>query len=154
MDSVSHRVSEVDLRATRLQWVGTCFTRTGSASSKQFQRSGASIRPCTDTAPTVRTAGRCVLASAIFDALRLPPRPALVCYLAAVTVIAAGYAFDESTCLWHAITGLPCPGCGMIHAFLSIARGDLHAAWAFNRGSFVALPVLLWTGLHKVKELC
>lgn len=84
---------------------------------------------------------------------RLPPWPAVVCYLAAAGVLAFGYAFDRSTCVWRTITGLPCPGCGMIHAFLSLAHGDLRAAWAFNRGSFAALPLLLWTGTRRVMEL-
>ncbi len=95
-----------------------------------------------------------MLASAILTTRRLPPRPALVCYLAAAGVLAAGWAFNESTCLWRVITGLPCPGCGMTHALLALAHGDLRAAWGFNRGSFVAAPVLLWNGIHKVKELC
>ena len=77
----------------------------------------------------------------------------MACYAAAASVLAFGYAFDRSTCVWRTITGLPCPGCGMIHAFLSLAHGDLRAAWAFNRGSVAALPFLLWTGTRRVMEL-
>ncbi len=64
----------------------------------------------------------------------------------------AGYWFDESTCLWRAVTGLPCPGCGMIHALLAMARGDVRAAWDFNRLSLVAVPIVLTTGVRAVKE--
>lgn len=95
-----------------------------------------------------------VLPSAIPNTLRLPPLPATVCYLAAAGVLAVGYFLNESTCLWRAMTGLPCPGCGMIHAFLSLAQGNLGAAWEFNPGSVVAATILVWAGIRRVKELC
>ena len=94
-----------------------------------------------------------MLASRIRNTLRLPPWPAVVCYLLATGVLAAGYVFDRSTCLWHALTVLPCPGCGMVHACLALAHGDVRAAWAFNRNSFVVAPILVWNGVHKIKEL-
>jgi hypothetical protein len=76
-----------------------------------------------------------------------------VCYVAVAGVLAAGYLFDESTCLWYLLTGRPCPGCGMIHACLALARGDLHAAWTLNRASVVVFPILLRTGFREIKEL-
>ena len=84
------------------------------------------------------------------ETLRLPPWPATVCYLAATGVLIVGYCLDESTCVWRAVTGLPCPGCGMIHALLALTRGDMRAAWAFNRSSVVVAPILLWTGIRNV----
>jgi hypothetical protein len=33
-------------------------------------------------------------------------------------------------CTFRALTGLPCASCGMTHAFVSLARGDLAAAWS------------------------
>jgi len=77
----------------------------------------------------------------------------MVCYLAAAGVLAVGYFSDVSTCVWHAVTGLPCPGCGMTHACLALARGNLRAAWSLNPSSFVAAPILLWTGIRRIKEL-
>jgi hypothetical protein len=68
-------------------------------------------------------------------------------------VLAAGYVSDESTCLWQVLLGVPCPGCGMIHALLAIARGSLREAWALNPTSFVALPILTVHGIRKLKEL-
>lgn len=35
-------------------------------------------------------------------------------------------------CPFKALTGLPCPGCGMTHAFLALGRLDLAGAWAAN----------------------
>jgi hypothetical protein len=93
-----------------------------------------------------------VLASTIPQSLRLPPWPATTCYLVAIGVLILGYFFDQSTCLWHAMTGLSCPGCGMIHAFLALGHGNVRAAWSFNPGSFVVLPILLWAGIRRVKE--
>lgn len=66
-------------------------------------------------------------------------------------VLIIGYWFDESTCVWRAVTGLPCPGCGMIHALLALARGNTQAAWTFNPSSFVVAPILLWTGVQKIR---
>jgi hypothetical protein len=72
-------------------------------------------------------------------------------YLAATCVLALGYFFDESTCLWRVLTGLPCPGCGMVHAFLALGRGDVQAAWRFNANSFIVGPIVLWTGIQKLR---
>jgi hypothetical protein len=41
----------------------------------------------------------------------------------------------------------------MIHAILALARGDVHAAWRFNPSSFAVAPILLSTGIRRIKEL-
>jgi hypothetical protein len=43
-------------------------------------------------------------------------------YGLAVTLLVAGFCLDESTCLWYMLAGWRCPGCGMIHAMLAMAR--------------------------------
>jgi len=35
-------------------------------------------------------------------------------------------------CTLKRFTGLSCPGCGLTRCFISLAHGDLAAAWAFN----------------------
>jgi hypothetical protein len=35
-------------------------------------------------------------------------------------------------CTLKRLTGLSCPGCGLTRCFISLAHGDLAAAWAFN----------------------
>ena len=35
-------------------------------------------------------------------------------------------------CPFHALTGVPCPGCGTTRAALALARGDVSAAFGWN----------------------
>jgi len=45
-------------------------------------------------------------------------------------------------CRFRRVTGWKCPGCGMTDLCLALLRGDLAAAFAYNRAVFAALPVL------------
>lgn len=49
-------------------------------------------------------------------------------------------------CPFRALTGLPCPGCGMTRAFCSMGHGDLPGAFGYNAlAPFVfAAALLLW----------
>ena len=38
-------------------------------------------------------------------------------------------------CSFRRWTGLDCPGCGMTRAFISVAQGDVVAAWGYNPAS-------------------
>ena len=40
-------------------------------------------------------------------------------------------------CMLRRTTGLSCPGCGLTRCFISLAHGDVAAAWSFN-------PAGLW----------
>jgi Protein of unknown function (DUF2752) len=46
-------------------------------------------------------------------------------------------------CFFHALTDIDCPGCGMTHAFLCLARGDVAGAWAFHPFSPLLAALLL-----------
>lgn len=35
-------------------------------------------------------------------------------------------------CMFRRLTGQGCPGCGMTRCFISLAHGDVRAAWAYN----------------------
>ncbi|HJV49192.1 MAG TPA: DUF2752 domain-containing protein [Geothrix sp.] len=40
------------------------------------------------------------------------------------------------TCAFHALTGLPCPGCGLTRAFVALAHGRLREAWTLHPFAF------------------
>jgi hypothetical protein len=40
--------------------------------------------------------------------------------------------------------GINCPGCGLTRCFLSLARGDLAAAWRFNAAGYLWFAALLF----------
>jgi hypothetical protein len=48
-------------------------------------------------------------------------------------------------CPFKALTGLPCPGCGMTHAFLALGRLDPAGAWAANP---LVFPLAALTALY------
>ncbi len=48
-------------------------------------------------------------------------------------------------CPLHAVTGLPCPGCGMTRALAALVEGDVSAAWGWHPFGLVLFPVL-WAG--------
>jgi hypothetical protein len=39
----------------------------------------------------------------------------------------------------------------MVHAFLALGQGDVQAAWRFNANSFIVGPIVLWTGIQKLR---
>ncbi|MFV0250411.1 MAG: DUF2752 domain-containing protein [Bacilli bacterium] len=51
------------------------------------------------------------------------------------------FIFGE-TCIFHIITGLYCPGCGMTRCVLSIIHGNFYQAFRYNPLGFIALFIL------------
>lgn len=49
-------------------------------------------------------------------------------------------------CLFRALTGLPCPGCGMTHAWRALLHGDWLASWRFHPLGIPAF-LLSWTAV-------
>lgn len=45
-------------------------------------------------------------------------------------------------CLFHVMTGLDCPGCGITRLMLSLAEGDLGAVFHANEAIFILGPIL------------
>jgi hypothetical protein len=66
----------------------------------------------------------------------------LACVAYATGLFDAGRAIEAlpPLCLFHRLTGLDCPGCGMTRAFVCLLRGDLHGAWQMHPFS---IPLLL-----------
>ena len=49
-------------------------------------------------------------------------------------------------CIFHTVTGLLCPGCGVTRMCLALLRLDLAEAWEANTVLFLMLPVLAVLG--------
>ena len=50
-------------------------------------------------------------------------------------------------CVFHQVTGLDCPGCGMSRAVLALARLDIAAAFGYNLIWPLILGYLLWVAV-------
>lgn len=48
------------------------------------------------------------------------------------------------TCVFHELTGLHCPGCGITRAAIALSHGELVAALGFNALAFLLAPILVW----------
>jgi hypothetical protein len=46
-------------------------------------------------------------------------------------------------CMSKTLLGAECPGCGMTRCFISVAHGDLGAAWNFNPAGLLFFAIVL-----------
>ena len=61
-------------------------------------------------------------------------------------VIMVGYALLSIPCIFHTITGDPCPACGTRRALLSLLKGDIYTSVLINPyGLLLALLVIFYT---------
>lgn len=51
-------------------------------------------------------------------------------------------------CLFRAISGLPCPGCGLTRALSSLIQGNPAAAFSYHPFAFIVLPLFLMLAAH------
>jgi len=51
-------------------------------------------------------------------------------------------------CLFHALTGWHCPGCGTTRCLHALLHGDLRQAAAYNVVALVLLPLIAFWGLR------
>lgn len=51
-------------------------------------------------------------------------------------------------CLFRAMTGLPCPGCGLTRALSSLIQGHPAAAFSYHPFAFIVLPLFLMLAAH------
>ena len=56
-----------------------------------------------------------------------------------------------TVCSFKNFTGLPCPGCGLTHAFCALGKGDIIDAFAFN---LLGPPVFLVLALVWIRSAC
>ena len=62
------------------------------------------------------------------------------------------YAFYPR-CLFHALTGWQCPGCGGLRATHRLLHGDISAAFRLNPLFVLLLPVLVFAGVARLVKL-
>ena len=53
-------------------------------------------------------------------------------------------------CVFHEITGLYCPGCGVTRMLYSLLSGDMYAAFRYNMLLFVCLPIIVFLGINYI----
>ena len=67
----------------------------------------------------------------------------IVIFVAVMALLAALMLLDIYRCPFKAVTGIPCPGCGMTRAVLSACRGDFSGAFHYHPQWIVAVPLVL-----------
>lgn len=74
----------------------------------------------------------------------------LIAIIAILAIIAVYLFFDPASsawmpqCIFHRLTGLQCPGCGMQRMLHALLTGDFQAAWHYNAFLLCALPFLFF----------
>lgn len=62
----------------------------------------------------------------------------------AATVLAErSFGFDAELCLFHRLTGWPCPACGTTRGVLNLLAGRVAEAWLANPLMMTFLPLML-----------
>ncbi|MDX9723411.1 MAG: DUF2752 domain-containing protein [Myxococcota bacterium] len=56
-------------------------------------------------------------------------------------------------CVFHAVTGAHCPGCGTLRALHSLFHGRFLDALDYNPLMILSLPFLAWVGLRRSLEI-
>lgn len=62
-------------------------------------------------------------------------------------------ASDVTLCPVAALSGVPCPGCGLTRAALALISGDFTAAFALHPLVFVAAPLVALLGLGLLRDV-
>jgi len=85
------------------------------------------------------------------DTIKLLQRGAGIA-LAVSIFIPASLLPAASFCPFRMLTGLPCPGCGLTHAFCDISHGHFKMAWQANPFGFLfyalAIVFVAWPWLR------
>lgn len=91
----------------------------------------------------------------------MPPFPrrswlALLITAGLLAGVAMLYIFDPTKgrffpiCVFHALTGLECPGCGGLRAVHQLSHGHIAAAWHYNPFVVALTPVAMWLGVREL----
>ena len=53
-------------------------------------------------------------------------------------------------CIFHKITGLYCPGCGITRMLISLLHGNIKEAFMYNQLLFIMLPFFILYGFYEL----
>ena len=69
--------------------------------------------------------------------------------IAVITAVSAKSPDEVSLlpCIFHEVTDVPCPGCGMTRACLSITHGNFTDAWNYHPFSFLIVGLAIGIAL-------
>jgi hypothetical protein len=56
-------------------------------------------------------------------------------------------------CTFRRFSGLGCPGCGMTRCFISLANGDVRAAWSYNPAGLLMFALFAFQLPYRVVQL-
>jgi hypothetical protein len=56
-------------------------------------------------------------------------------------------------CFLRRIAGLSCPGCGLTRCFISLAHGDLGAAWSYNPAGLLLFAMIAFQVPYRTLQL-
>lgn len=57
------------------------------------------------------------------------------------------------TCTFRESTGMPCPGCGLTRAFISVAHGEIRDAWRYNPAGFLFFAIVVFQIPYRVYQI-
>lgn len=79
-----------------------------------------------------------------------------VCIAGCILYVVTELTGHGIPCVFHLITGLQCPGCGMTRAVISIAHGDIGQAFEYNALSVTLVPVVIiylcYRGIRYIRD--
>jgi len=80
----------------------------------------------------------------------------LAVFLSALIVLLASPLLVRvpHVCLMHALLGIPCPGCGILHGMAALARMNAASAWSANPASFILAALLALQLVARPLALC
>lgn len=82
-----------------------------------------------------------------------PGRAAALVLLGAALLPPAWLAAGPPLCPFRALTGLPCPGCGLTRSLVALAHGDLAASLFFHPLGLLLALALVALALHEARTL-
>ena len=67
----------------------------------------------------------------------------VLCVLFVLYFVVSYYIHLYIPCLFHSLTGLLCPGCGITRMILSIFQGNFLVAFCYNKFLFLSFPIFV-----------